>query len=387
MKSLNKTLNHFKPSIFSQMSELSRRHNAVNLSQGFPDFSGPHFLLEQLKNEITDTAQDKNQYAPSKGLPILRQVLAERYRTDYDLSFDPESEITITNGATEGIYLTIAALCNPGDEVILFEPFYDSYLAAIQLVGAVPIFARLESPNFSPSLSQWEKRITPRTKLVILNTPHNPSGRVLDDSELSAFSKTVVENDLYVLSDEVYERLIFDQQVHRPIASYPGMRERTVTLSSAGKTFGVTGWKIGWALAAPELSHGIHMAHQFITFSVATPLQWAVAKALMDPQDYFQEFRSHYQNLRDLFIPPLMKFGLNASTPQGSYFCLVDTPKTFENDTEFSNYLVETIGVSAIPCSAFYSQTPPKNSQVRFCFAKKPETLQLALDRLKRIDL
>jgi aspartate/methionine/tyrosine aminotransferase len=384
MKNLNSTLDSFHESVFSTMSKRSQEHQAINLSQGFPDFRGPDFLLKLAQEEMADSKIDKNQYAPSRGVPLLRQVLAKRYLADYGLNYCANSEVVVTNGATEAIFSTMLALLEPGDEVILFEPYYDSYLAAIQLAGGVPILARLEAPQFLWDVQKLNQLISPKTKAMIVNSPHNPTGRVMSLSERDDLAQFALSHDLYIVSDEVYERLIFDDKIHHPIAAYPGLKERTVTISSAGKTFGMTGWKIGWTMASAQVSHAIHMVHQFNSFSVVTPLQWALARALDNPQDYFSSFRAHYQQLRDHFVQSMSQLGFAIHNPEGSYFSLAKIPVKFSTDTEYCSYLIEKVGVSAIPCSAFYQNSGQVNQWVRFCFAKEKATLDQALLRLAK---
>lgn len=364
------------------MSRLSLEHKAINLSQGFPNFRGPDFLITMAQEQLADQTLDKNQYAPSRGLPLLRQRLAQIYQQDYGLNFCPDLEIVITNGATEAIFSSMLALIERGDEVIIFEPFYDSYLAAIKLAGGVPICIKLEAPDFVWDSQKIKPLITNKTKAMILNSPHNPSGRVMSLKEQAQLAQLCLENDLYVIADEVYDRLVFDQHKHSPIATYPGMQERTVLISSAGKTFGMTGWKIGWTMAPKHLSHAIHMVHQFNSFSVVTPLQWALACALESPQEYFLSFKNHYQELRDHFVLKMQHLGFHMLLPEGSYFSLAKIPSSFKDDRSYCQYLVEKVGVSAIPCSAFYQDSRQENQWVRFCFAKDLATLDQALDRL-----
>jgi aspartate/methionine/tyrosine aminotransferase len=380
----NSQVSSFTESIFSKMSRLSLEHEAINLSQGFPNFRGPDFLTKLACDQITDPQMDKNQYAPSRGIPKLRHTLKQRYESDYNLTLNPDTEIVITNGATEGIFCAIMSLCNPGDEVIVLEPFYDSYIASIKMAHAIAIPVTLEGPDFSPDVAKIKKAITPRTRAIIVNSPHNPTGRILTDKEQRELAQVVIDHDLILICDEVYEHLTFDQKKHRPMMAINELRDRTITISSAGKTFGLTGWKIGWVIASAPLSHAIHMVHQFTTFSVATPLQWAVASALENPASYIKSFQTHYQGLRDLFCKGLEELNLPFLKPEGSYFCLMPTPSSFKSDEAFCEKLVKEIKVSAIPCSAFYL-TKPVDSYVRFCFAKDEATLKQALVRLAKI--
>ena len=320
MKETAQRLAGFKDSIFGVISKLAREHGAVNLGQGFPDFDGPNWLKDVAYKKMQE---GHNQYAPFHGTANLRQEVSNYYKKFYSLNYNPESEVTITVGATEAIYLVITALIEAGDEAIVLEPFYDSYVASIKMAGGTAVPVTMHVPDFSIDLKELEAAITPRTKLLILNNPHNPTGKVWRKDELEAVAKLAIKHDLYLLSDEVYEFLLFDGAKHIPTATLEGMFERTITISSAGKTFGVTGWKIGWICANPKVSHACRLVHQYVTFSVSTPMQEAVAEGLKRLQDYLPGFVSLYKSKRDYFYKELINLGFDFPVPKGTYFMMV----------------------------------------------------------------
>lgn len=370
-------------SIFSTMSKLAVEHKAVNLGQGFPDFDGPPWIMEKAFEAMR---KGKNQYAPGSGILSLRKAIAEVDQNHYGLEWEPDNEITVTAGATEALYSTIASLVNPGDEVIMFEPFYDAHQANVVLAGGIPRYVTLKKPDFSFDFDELEKLITPATKMIILNTPHNPTGKVFSDEELAFIAETAVKNDLIVISDEVYEFLTYDDVRHKPIASYSGMRERTVTISSTGKTFGMTGWKIGYAVAQPSLTEAIRKVHQWTIFAVNTPGQHAMAYGFGQLNSYLPDFRAEYQKKRDIALRELEGSAFKAHKPLGSYFIMVDIPEgLFENDIDAAKRLVTEHGIATIPPSVFYAKSDEGQSMLRLCFAKEEKTLIEGTKRLKAI--
>jgi N-succinyldiaminopimelate aminotransferase len=374
-------LDSFGTTIFTEMTLLAMRHQAVNLGQGFPDFDGPDWLLESACKAIHS---QRNQYARTYGLPELNRAIAQHQLRHYGAEWDPETEITVTAGATEALFASFQALCDPGDEVILFEPFYDSYLAGVTMAGAVPRVVTLRPPSFSFDLAELERAFSPRTRAVVINTPHNPTGHVFGPQELEALARLCRQYDVLAISDEVYEHLIFEGS-HLPIASLPGMRDRSVTISSAGKTFSVTGWKIGWACAAPEITRRLRTAHQFVTFCNGTPFQLAIAEALGCDDQYFVEFRRRYRERRDRLSGGLARLGLQVYPPQGAYFVVVDTASVGEPDGDrYCRELPARCGVAAIPCRAFYWNQNEGRSLVRFAFCKTDAVIDAGLERLAR---
>ena len=392
----------FGATVFAEFTALANQTGAVNLGQGFPNFAAPDFVKAAAQAAI---AADMNQYARSAGHPRLVQALAATYSPLFGHTLDPMAEIVVTVGATEGIFATVQALVEPGDEVILIEPFYDSYPAAVTMAGGRCIYVPLRAPANATTAAEWvldpqelAAAFTPRTKLLILNTPLNPLGKVFTRDELLQIAALAIEHNITVLSDEVYEWMVYST-VERPvshvrIATLPGMWERTVTLGSAGKTFSVTGWKIGWAIAQPRLAHAILMAHQWIPFAVATPLQEAVAAALEQagPQGYFPWLATMYQAKRDMLLGALTAAGLRPMTPDGSYFIVVDTGTLriqaqgdVRRDVAICRWLTREVGVAAIPPSPFYSE-PHRNltdNLARFTFCKTDDLLEEAARRLQ----
>ena len=367
------------------MTQLAQQYNAINLSQGFPDFDGPEWIKSLAINAINE---GKNQYAAGNGLYELRKILSEVYQAYYKLKFDCNSEITITNGATEGIFSTILALINPGDEVIIFEPFYDSYLAAITIARgkAIPVKISLDDNQFKINFDELKNSFSDKTKLIIINNPHNPSGKVFTKEELNIIADLAIENNCFVLSDEVYEFLTFDNQIHIPIASLNKMKDRTITISSAGKTFGFTGWKVGWCVANEEISHAILMVHQFNTFSVCQPVQWAVAKALERLDKYIPKYIESYNEKKDLFTDGLASVNIPFLMPQGTYFLLAKMiPANENNDLLFFENLIKNYSLATVPLSPFYIDPDHQNRHIRLCFAKNNDTLNNAIHYLKNI--
>lgn len=376
MKDTAQRIAGFKDSIFGVISRLAREHNAVNLGQGFPDFDGPEWLKEAAYKKMQE---GHNQYAPFQGSVRLRQEVSNYYQKYYQLNYNPESQITISVGATEAIYLVITALVNPGDEVVVLEPFYDSYVASIKMAGGIPVPVTMHAPDFTVDEKELEKAISPRTKLLILNNPHNPSGKVWTKEELLSAANVAIKNDLYVMSDEVYEFLLFDGAKHIPTATLEGMFDRTITVSSAGKTFGLTGWKIGWICANEKVTQACRLIHQYVTFSVSTPMQEAVADALTRLPDYLPGFVELYKSKRDFFYAELMKLGFDFNIPKGTYFMMVPiTGKTDLRDVDFAMKLIQEKQVATVPPSAFYLKSTEGEKFLRFCFAKKEETLKQA---------
>lgn len=373
----------FKDSIFGVISRLARENNAVNLGQGFPDFDGPDWLKDIAYKKMQE---GHNQYAPFSGTPYLRQEVSNYYKKFYGLNYNPESEITITVGATEAIYLVINALINPGDEVIVLEPFYDSYVASIKMAGGIPVPVTMHAPDFTIDQKELEAAVSPRTKLLILNNPHNPTGKVWTKEELTAVSLVAIKNDLYLLSDEVYEFLVFDGLKHLPTATLEGMMERTITISSAGKTFGLTGWKIGWICANQKISNACRLVHQYVTFAVSTPMQEAVAEGLKQLPSYLPGFVTLYKNKRDSFYQELRSLGFEFTIPKGTYFMMVPISKhTNLNDVDYSMKLIQEKKVATVPPSAFYLKSTEGEKYLRFCFAKKDETLKQAAINLNSL--
>lgn len=380
---LNRRLAAFGTTIFAEMSALAARTGSINLGQGFPDTDGPAEIAEAAVRAIRDGRG--NQYPPGPGVPELREAVAAHQQRFYGLAYDPDTEVLVTAGATEAIAAALLALLEPGDEVIALEPFYDSYAACIAMAGAVRVPLTLRAPDFRPDLDALRDLVTPRTRLLLLNTPHNPTGTVLNPAELAAIAELAVSRDLLVVTDEVYEHLVFEGG-HTPLASLPGMRDRTVTISSAGKTFSFTGWKVGWVTGTQELVTAVRSAKQFLTYVASGPFQYAIAEALRLPDAYFDGFRADLRRKRDLLGDGLRAAGFEVYQPQGTYFITTDITPFGEKDAyAFCRALPERCGVVAIPNSVFYDDPDAGRSQVRFAFCKRDDVLHEAVGRLQRL--
>jgi N-succinyldiaminopimelate aminotransferase len=377
---LNRRLEGLGTTIFAEMSVRALATGSVNLGQGFPDVDGPRAIAETAADAIL--SGKGNQYPPGPGVPELRAAIADHQRHFYGLDYDPATEVFVTAGATEAIAAALLALLEPGDEVIAFEPYYDSYVANIVMAGATRVPLTLRAPDFRPDLDELRAKITARTRLILLNTPHNPTGTVLTRAELREIANIALEHDLLVVTDEVYEHLTYDRQ-HIPIATFPGMRERTVTVSSAGKTFSFTGWKVGWATATPELIDAVRTTKQFMTFVASGPFQYAVAEALKLPDTYYDGLKADLKAKRDLLANGLEEIGFEVYRPDGTYFVTTDIAPLGETDAiEFCLNLPEKAGVVAIPTALFYDDKEEGRTKVRFAFCKRPEILEEALRRL-----
>lgn len=369
----------FGTSIFSVMTQKAIAAGAVNLAQGFPDFDGPDVIKDAAIRAIRGGF---NQYAPAPGLLELRQLLAKRQERRTGLSYDPQTEVTVLSGATEALYCAFQAFFGPGDEILAFEPYFDSYPPAAFAAGAKIVGVPLEAPSFAFNPAALAAAITPRTKAILLNTPHNPTGRVLAREELEIIRQLVLKNDLLVITDEVYEELVYGSAKHISFATLPGMAERTLTISSTAKTFSFTGWKIGYAFGAAPLSKALRAVHQFTVFCSATPLQAGMIEALKLPELYFEELRADYSARRQELLRILTSAGFACSEPQGSYFILADYRAVRDvADVDFADWLTRTVKVACIPLSGFYDDAAAalvKNRHVRFAFCKGIETMRAA---------
>ncbi len=367
--------------IFSVMSKLATEHHAINLSQGFPDFSCNPELVLLVEKHMRD---GKNQYAPMPGIPGLREIIAEKTATLYQADYDPEHEITITAGGTQAIYTAIAATIREGDEVIIFEPAYDSYSPAIEMSGGKPIYIQLHHPDYHIDWNAVQKMINHRTKMIIINTPHNPTGAVMTKEDMTMLEKLTKDSDIIILSDEVYEHIIFDKREHQSVARYPKLAERSFIISSFGKTYHTTGWKIGYCMAPKNLMAEFRKVHQFLVFSVSTPMQYAYAEFLKNPEHYLN-LSSFYQAKRDYFISLIKGSRFSFTPSEGTYFQLLSYNGMFkEKDADLAIRLTREHRIASIPVSVFY-HIPQDNSMLRFCFAKSDETLEKAAAILKEL--
>lgn len=367
--------------IFAEMSALATRTGAINLGQGFPDTDGPTEVLQAAADAIL---AGRNQYPPGRGLAELREAVARHQRHFYGLDVDPVREVLVTAGATEGIAASILALTGPGDEVIVLEPYYDSYAASIALAGARRVTVPLRFPDYALDAGALAAAFTPRTRLLLVNSPHNPTGRVLSDHELAEIARLTVEHDVLAVTDEVYEHLVFSGHRHRPLATLPGMADRTVSISSAGKTLSVTGWKIGWVTARPEFVDAIATVQQFLTYVNGAPLQPAVALGLGLPDEAYAAAAARLEAGRDLLVSGLLDAGFAVSRPAGTYFVVADAaPLGFEDGLELCRRLPDLCGVVGVPVQAFHDDAGAARSLVRFAFCKRPEVLGEAVRRLR----
>ncbi len=369
--------------IFARMSALAVATDSINLGQGFPDVDGPRVIIEAA---VAAMRSGHNQYPPGSGIPELRAAIAAHQQRFYGIELDADSEVLVTTGATEAIAAAMLALVDPGDEVIALEPYYDSYAATIAMAGGVRVPVTLRPPGFRLDLDALRAAVTSRTKLLLINSPHNPTGTVLTDDELASIAHLACERDLLVVTDEVYEHLIFDDVRHRPLSTYDGMAERTLTISSAAKTFSFTGWKIGWATGPADLVRAVMTAKQFLTYTSGAPLQPAIAQALLLVDDYYQGARTTLQAKRDRICRGLSDIGFDVFVPQGTYFVTTDiTPLGYSDGLDFCLELPKTCGVVAIPHEVFYDDKQAGTSLVRWAFCKRDEVLDEALARLKRL--
>ncbi|MEU6035044.1 pyridoxal phosphate-dependent aminotransferase [Actinomadura sp. NPDC047616] len=375
----------FGTTIFAEMSALAVRTGSINLGQGFPDTDGPPRMLETAVEAIRSGG---NQYPPGPGLPELRRAVAAQRRERYGLDYDPDTEVYVTVGATEGIAAAMLALANPGDEVIVFEPYYDSYAATIALAGAVrrPVTLRPDGGRFTFDPDELRAAVGPRTRIILVNSPHNPAGTVFTRAELETIAALCREHDLIAVTDEVYEYLTFDGAEHIPLATLDGMRERTVAVSSAGKTFSVTGWKTGWVTAPAPYVRAVQTVKQFMTYAVGGPWQRAAAYALSNELDWVARLRDSLQAKRDRLVTGLEAAGFATVRPQGTYFVQADIrPLGFTDGMELALALPEKAGVVAIPTQVFYDDAAAGSHFVRFAFCKKDEVIDEAVERLRRL--
>ena len=367
--------------IFSVMSALASEHGALNLSQGFPDFDAPAELLSLLDQHAR---AGHNQYAPMTGVPVLREAIAAKVSTLYGAQYDVDAEITVTAGATQAIFTAVAALVHPGDEVIVFTPVYDSYAPSVELQGGKVVYAHLTLPDYRPDWDEVARLITPRTRMIILNSPHNPTGTVWTAEDMAQLEALVKDTDIVLLSDEVYEHMVFDQARHESVLRYPGLAERSLVVSSFGKTYHITGWKVAYCLAPRELMAEFRKAHQFIVFTVHAPSQYALADFMKKP-GWYDQLKALYQGKRDVFRQALAGSRFELLPCQGTYFqCVKYAAISDEGDRAFVERLTREHGVAAIPVSAFYPDGAD-HGVIRFCFAKSAATLEQALERLIKL--
>jgi N-succinyldiaminopimelate aminotransferase len=382
---LSSRLAGFGTTIFAEMSALAVATGSINLGQGFPDTDGPAEIVEAAVAALR--AGRGNQYPPGPGIPELRTAVAAHQRRYYGLDYDPDREVLITAGATEALTAALLALIEPGDEVIVLEPHYDSYAAAISMAGGRIVPVHLRPPAFALDLDELAAAVTPRTKVVLVNSPHNPTGTVLSRAELQGIADVVLRHGLTVITDEVYEHLTYDDVTHTPIATLPGMRDRTVSISSAGKTFAFTGWKIGWVTAAPHLVDIVRTAKQFLTYVSGGPFQYAIADALdRVPDSYYEELRKDLGRRRDLLLDGLTGVGFEAYRPDGTYFIMADIrPLGADDGMAFCRSLPARCGVVAVPAGVFYQDPAIGATQIRFAFCKRDAVLRDAIDRLRTL--
>jgi aspartate/methionine/tyrosine aminotransferase len=373
----------FTESVIREMTRLAQMHGAVNLSQGFPDFAAPAAVKEAARRAIED---DVNQYAITWGARSLRQAIARKFERLYGRAVDPEREVTVTCGSTEAMIAALLAVLDPGDEVVAFEPFYENYGPDAILSGAVPRFVRLHPPDWTFDPRELEAAFNARTRAIIVNTPQNPTGKVFTRAELEAIASLCRQHDALAVTDEIYEHILYDGAVHVPMATLPGMGERTITINGMSKTYSVTGWRVGWAIAPPLLTGAIRKVHDFLTVGAAAPLQEAGALALDLPDSYYADLAQGYDRRRQRLLPILEKAGFRTYRPGGAYYVMTDIGGLgWDDDVAFARYLVEEIGVAVVPGSSFYQDPAQGRRQVRFAFCKKEETLAEAERRLSKL--
>ncbi len=381
MKGHSARIDGLGTTIFAEMSARALQTGSVNLGQGFPDTDGPASVVDAVVHAMH---HGRNQYAPGVGVPELREAIAAHQKRWYGLEVDPDSEVAVSTGATEAIAAALLGLVDPGDEVVALEPYYDSYVAVIQMAGGVRRPVTLRAPDFRLPVDELKAAVTPRTTAILLNSPHNPTGAVLTREELESVAAVAIEHDLLVITDEVYEHLAYDHP-HLPIATLPGMAERTLTISSGGKTFSFTGWKVGWATGPAELVAAMIGAKQFMTYTSGAPFQPAIAQALELGDDYFDSLRARMESQRDLLCEGLDDIGFDVFVPQGGYFATTDIrPLGHDDGLEFCRLLPELAGVVAIPHQVFYDDKEAGRPLVRWAFCKTPEVID---DALKRLDV
>ena len=373
----------FTESVIREMTRLCNQHGGVNLAQGFPDFPAPAAVKEAAARAVLE---DVNQYAITWGAKRLRDAIAAKTLRFQGLRYDPETELTVCCGATECMAASLLALVNPGDEVIVFEPFYENYGPDAILCAAEPRFVRLREPDWSYDPVELERAFTNRTRAIVINTPNNPTGKVFGREELEHIAALCRKWDVVAITDEIYEHIVYDGAEHIPLASLDGMRERTVAISGVSKTYSVTGWRIGWCLAPAALTAAIRKVHDFLTVGAPAPLQEAAAVALEMPRDYYHKLAEGYRERRDFLVPALEAAGFRAFRPRGAYYVMTDISEFgFDHDVEFARHLVATVGVAAVPGSSFYADPLSGRRRLRFHFARRRETLEDAAERLGRL--
>jgi aspartate/methionine/tyrosine aminotransferase len=370
----------FTESVIREMTRLAAVHDAINLGQGYPDFPAPEEVKEAARRAIFE---DHNQYPITWGDPGFRRAIADTYEREYGLTFDPETQICVTCGSTEAMAATFLGLLDDGDEVVVFEPFYESYNPDSIMSGAHPRYVTLRSPHWTFEPEELRRSFGPRTRAIVINSPHNPTGKVFSAEELRQIAELCVEHDAIAITDEIYEHITYDDLAHVPIATLPGMGERTVTISALSKTYSVTGWRVGWAVASEPLMAGIRSTHDFLTVAAAAPLQIAGIAALGLPDDYYEVMRKEYAERRDVMLRVLAEVGFAADMPQGAYYVMADVSSLgFDDDVAAAQHLVERVRVATVPGSSFFSRPDLGRHLVRFAFCKRLETLESAGERL-----
>ncbi len=384
---ISKRVQGFTESVIREMTRVNNQHDGINLAQGMPNFPPPKELLEAAHRALDG---DFHQYAITWGTPALRRAIADKYRKFYGMDVDPERDVTVCCGSTETMLATLLAVLNPGDEVIVFEPFYENYGPGCIIAGAEPVFVPLEPPDFSFDPDRLARAVSPRTRAIVFNSPNNPSGKVFSRAELQSIADLCLTYDLLAITDEIYEHIVYDGEDHVPIATLPGMAERTITISGISKSYSVTGWRVGYAVASSELSLGIRRAHDFITVGAPHPLQEAAVTALNLPDSYYVDLRESYQARRDLLFGQVEKAGFKAFMPKGAYYILTDVAHWLPeyrcaDDHEFAMFLIKEIGVATVPGSSFYSTRELGRTKIRFCFPKTDDMLIEAGRRLQKL--
>jgi aspartate/methionine/tyrosine aminotransferase len=377
----------FTESVIREMTRVVSQLGGVNLAQGMPNFPPPSAVIEAAHRALEG---DFHQYAITWGAASLRQAIADKYRAFYGMQVDPERHVTVCCGSTETMLSTLLAVLNPGDEVIVFEPFYENYGPGCIISGAVPIWVPLEPPDFGFDPDRLARAVTPRTKAIIFNSPNNPSGKVFSRADLQVIADLCLRHDLLAITDEIYEHIVYDGLGHTPIATLPGMAERTITISGVSKSYSVTGWRVGWAVAPEGLSVGIRRAHDFVTVGAPHPLQEAAVTALTLPRSYYFELREAYQRRRDLLLGHVERAGFVTWTPRGAYYILTDVAHFMKalrlgDDTAFAMWLIKEVGVATVPGSSFYAHPELGRTKIRFCFPKTDDVLREAGERLQKL--